>query len=98
MERIEQQVQDTLESIDDVVRPQSNPFLYTRTLQRLRKRQTEGLAGRLMPVVAIALMFFICLNVVSYFKVGAESEPMSTQQPGLNGFATEYSLLEEQGL
>ncbi len=102
MKNIQQLVDETLESLDGVQRVEANPYLYTRIEQRLKNRN-ETLAPdqrKLMPVLAVALVLFISLNVVSYFKVNTNDSATTSAKStsGVDAFANEYNLSEETGL
>lgn len=102
MKKIEQLVDETLSSLDDVQRVEANPFLYTKIEQRLKNGQvTSSIYQRkLMPVLAVALALFITLNMVSYFRLSTNDvAPASAKAAsGIENFANEYNLSEETGL
>jgi len=102
MKNIEQLVNETLNSLDGVERVEANPFLFTRIEQRLnnRYRTSASTKQRLMPVLAVALVLFISLNVFSYFKVNNDnsSATSSKSDNGIETFSNEYNLSEETGL
>jgi hypothetical protein len=101
MNNIEELVGNTLKSLDGVERAAANPFLYTRIKQRMKNRY-EGAPSyqkKLMPVLAIALVFFISLNVVSFYKVNTKDTSAANSSSGsIENFANEYNLSEETGL
>jgi hypothetical protein len=98
---IEKLVEDTLVSLDGIQRAEANPFLYTRIAQKMKNRYEPATYRRkLLPALALALVLFISLNVVSYFRVnttGADSGYKSLGS-GIENFANEYNLSEETGL
>jgi hypothetical protein len=98
MNNIEQRVHETLDSLDGIRRAEANPYLYTRIEQRIRNRYEPSYPGKLMPVLAMALVLFISLNVLSYLKVDTGSTSVKAPGNGIESFATEYYLVEEGGL
>jgi hypothetical protein len=100
MKNIEKLADDTLNSIDDVQRATANPYLYTRIRQRLQNRyKPSSYQKKLMPVLAVALVLFISLNIASYFRVNTNNAtPTSKNGSGIENFANEYNLSEETGL
>lgn len=102
MRNLEQLVDETLQSFNGVERPSSNPYLYTRIRQRMEKRANPvSYQRRLMPVLALALVLFISLNVLSYVRLGsnsATSVSSSGSASGIEGFANEYNLSEKTGI
>jgi hypothetical protein len=95
MKNIEQEVNSTLNSLDDITRATPPPYFNTRLEQRWRNSQERVRYGRMMPVLAAALVLFLILNVLSFFKVGGETES-SDGAGGIVGFATEYNLSESE--
>ncbi len=79
--KIDEQIDQTLNSLDGLQRAQANPFLYQRIRQRLstvhpNNRMTPALAWRL----AVACLLLLGLNVISwarFYKV----EMVSTESP-----------------
>jgi hypothetical protein len=98
MKDIEQLVDETMESLDGVQRAPANPFLHTRIVQKLKSRQGSSYQRKLMPVLAVALVLFISLNVLSYLKVNNEPASPKSTGTGIENFANEYNLSEEGGL
>lgn len=100
MKNIEQLADDTLNSIDGIQRATANPYLYTRIRERLQNRyQPAAYQKKLMPVLAVALVLFISLNIASYFKVNTvKATSTSNNASGIENFANEYNLSEETGL
>ena len=102
MKNIQQLVDETLNSLDAVERAEANPFLYTKIEQRLKNRYepSGSYQRKLMPVLAVALVLFISVNVVSYFKVSTTdvSSTSKSASSGIENFANEYNLSEETGL
>jgi hypothetical protein len=97
---IENKIEDTLKSLDDIQRAVANPYLYTRIEQRLNnKRREASCPGRVMPVLAVALVLFIGLNVACYFRTtsGVTSDSQN-RGASIENFANEYNLSEETGL
>jgi hypothetical protein len=102
MKNIQQLVDETLNSLDGVQRAEANPFLYTKIEQKLKNRYEPSASyqRKLMPVLAVALVLFISLNVVSYFKVSTNDSNATSVKSGneIENFANEYNLSEETGL
>jgi hypothetical protein len=101
MKNIENMIEDTLNSLDGVQRAAANPYLYTRIEQRLKNRyEPASYQRKLMPVLAVALVLFIGLNAVSYFKMNNSNSTSGSNNSGrgIENFANEYNLSEETGL
>lgn len=95
MKKIEQLVDETLNSLDGMQRAAANPFLYTRIEQKIKGRYSMVYHRKLMPVLAVALVLFISLNVLSYFTVADKPATVSNTGSGIENFANEYDLSEE---
>jgi hypothetical protein len=101
MNNIDKLVNDTLNSLEGVQRAEANPYLYTRIEQRMKNRyQHSSYQRKLMPVLAIALVLFISLNLLSYLKVNATDTNQTSVSSGssIESFATEYSLSDDSGI
>jgi len=99
MKNIEQLVNETMESLDGLQRAEANPFLYTRIMQRLKNRSgyQPAYQRKLMPVMAVALVLFISLNILSFYKVNEEPRSDTNAGTGIENFANDYNLSESEG-
>ena len=92
---IQEQVDKTLESLNDIQRAEANPYLFNRIKQRLQREErsvwTHVITFISRPAIAIAaIVLLLMMNASIIFKSDS-----STAQIGLDAeqaFATEYSL------
>ena len=89
-QQIQQEVEKTLNSLDNIQRAESNPFLYTRIKAALQKeeRSAWGKAIGFMarPVVAVATIFLVLLiNFAVFFTTKQQSTEEDQQL-----YASEY--------
>ena len=73
-QQIQQEVEKTLNSLDNIQRAEANPYLFTRIKAALQKEEKSvwGLAISFMgrPVVALATIFLILIiNMAVFFTV-----------------------------
>ena len=95
-EKIEQEIEKTLESIDGIQRAPSNPYLFTRIKARLDKNKnpwerTFSFVSK--PLVALAMLVFVmAINSWAIFgnsdEVVAESNTASVSE-----IANEYNMV-----
>lgn len=94
-QNINEEVQKTLESLDNVQRAQANPYLFTRIRGRLtgEERSFWNLAFRFVsrPVVAVAAILLVILMNVAIILNQPSSTPTPTQEEE-QYFASEYNL------
>jgi hypothetical protein len=95
MKNIDHEVTSTLSSLDGIERAAASPYFYTRLEQKLRNRQESMYYGKLMPVLAVALVLFLIINVLSLFATAGRGSANETGG-GIDGFATEYNLSENE--
>jgi hypothetical protein len=95
MKNIDHEVRSTLSSLDGIERAGAGPYFYTRLEQKLRNRQESVYYGKLMPVLAVALVLFLIINVLSLFGTAGRGNANEAGS-GLDGFATEYNLSENE--
>jgi len=89
-QQIQQEVEKTLNSLDNIQRAEANPYLFTRIKAALQKEEKSvwalaiGFMGR--PVVALATIFLILMiNMAVFFTV--KSQPADEDQ---QLYANEY--------
>ena len=85
--KIEQQVNEAMDSLDGMSRAKSNPFLFTRVEAKLRHsgRSTWDIVTSYIsrPVVALAMLCMVIFSnaVVMYWQSGPEESVTSSDQP-----------------
>jgi hypothetical protein len=96
-DKLKQDIEATLNSLDKISRAEAPPYFYTRLLSRMDKQEVSALSKVLQllskPVIGISvLVLFLVLNVVAIR--GVMSMPKSSQSPAndAQSFATEYNL------
>jgi hypothetical protein len=92
---IQEQVDKTLDSLDNIQRASSNPFLFTRIQARLQKEETSfwsrAFAFINKPTVAFAgVAIAIIINAVVLFE--SRSQSVKNTQDEEQVFASEYNL------
>lgn len=94
---IEQQVEETLRSLDQVERAQANPFLYTRVHAKLsmpHKTIWESITSYISkPVIAMAMLCMVIFTnaAVVYWQSAPDDTMASTDQPQL-ALTEEYHI------
>jgi len=86
---IEQKVDAALNSLDGIQRAEANPYLYTRIRARMEKSQSGPAYSRMMIRLAMVLLVFLCINVITYSTM--QPGKQQTQQ-GIEAFASDYEL------
>lgn len=82
-EKIQQEVEKTLQSLDGLKRAEANPFLFTRIKARMQKEKKNGwemlFSFVSKPVVAMAILVFVmAVNGWSVFSSGPQTEGSMT--------------------
>lgn len=101
-EKIEQEVQKTLESFDQTERLKSNPFFYTQLKNRIdtlsrQKRKTTGWESAWGVLKPALLFLIIALNIFSVaLFLKNRSSNYSNREQLLNIFAKESTLDSDQ--
>lgn len=97
---INQEIQKTMESIDQIQRVEGNPFLYTRLQERLKQ---QGEAKHIttqsrFPVWQLAVVVFLLLiNSTVLFQSGYfdQENTVTSEDLTLDNFADEYALSQD---
>lgn len=99
-DKINREVEQTLQSLDGMARASANPFLYTRIrakMQQVENSRWEKLFSFISrPVVAIALLLLImAINGWVVFSSGSAKENIATEYTGagVSELANEYILV-----
>lgn len=96
---IDQEVQKTMESIDQVQRVEGNPFLYTRLQEKLRQ-EAEGDVVTIrtrFPVWQVAMVgVLLFINGFALMEFGYFDETTETVAMGIDEFADEYALASNE--
>ena len=94
LKNIEEQVQRTLSSLDNIQRATANPFLFTRVTARLHeeKKQWNGFSRILTKplVVAATLVIVLVANFLVYMQTDTPEPVLSSENEQL--FAREYNF------
>ncbi|MFK7772142.1 MAG: hypothetical protein AB8F94_08380 [Saprospiraceae bacterium] len=100
---IDQEVQKTMESIDQIQRVEGNPFLYTRLQEKLRQ-EAEGNVVTIrtrFPILQMAMVVgLLFINGFALTQSGYFGESTETASTSIDQFANEYALIvgEEEEL
>jgi flagellar biosynthesis/type III secretory pathway M-ring protein FliF/YscJ len=93
-EKIQGEIERTLQSIDGVKRAEANPFLYTRIQARMNKKSTgwEGIFSFVSkPAIAIAIVAIV-MAVNGWALWGSNTtEETITESSNASELATEYN-------
>src|SRR6185503_11873435 len=101
-EKIQQEIEDTLNSLNSVKRAQANPFLFTRIKARMtRKRDTWDRTFSFVskPLVALAVLALVmAMNGWSYFgnSTTTPADPLASEYnetASLPDFESEYKVI-----
>ena len=93
-EKIQQEIEETLKSLDGVKRAEANPYLFTRIKARL-EREEKGFWSRSLtflsrPSVAVpAIVLTILINTAIFFEFKSEKVQIPQDE---ETFAREYNL------
>lgn len=96
---IDQEVQKTMESIDQIQRVEGNPFLYTRLQEKLRQEaEGENITIRTrFPVWQVTMMVVLLfINGVALMQSGYLDATTETATNSIDKFAEEYALTESE--
>ena len=95
-QKIEQEIEKTLEQFERAERLPSNPYFYTRVQARLNKRAEKQrwavVPGLLKPVFLVLLLSFNIATAMYFFR--GESTQSAARSDLLSEFAQEYGLEE----
>jgi flagellar biosynthesis/type III secretory pathway M-ring protein FliF/YscJ len=93
-EKIQGEIERTLQSFDGVKKAEANPFLFTRIKARMNKRSTgwEGIFSFVSkPAIAIAIVAIV-MAVNGWALWGSNTnEETITESPNASELATEYN-------
>jgi hypothetical protein len=94
LRNIENKVEKTLNSLDNVTRAKSNPFLYTRIMASLKREERSPWILRFISRPAIALaavLIVILMNSLVFFGSSENTQQTSAVQEDDQIFASEYN-------
>ena len=97
-EKIQQEIERTLQSLDHVKRAEANPFLFTRIKARMNKK-ANGLEGVFSfiskPIIAVAILLLVMAVNGWALWGGSDSEVVITADNGSSAFelANEYNTV-----
>ncbi len=101
---INKQIDDTLNSINDIQRAEMPPFFYTKLQARLQQQNSSNFWENLLsslsvkPAYTVAiLMVFVILNVAAISTLVSDNNlnnniPKSAQEASLQSFVQDYNL------
>lgn len=96
---IDQEVQKTMESIDQIQRVEGNPFLYTRLQEKLRQ-EVEGDVVTIrtrLPIWQFAMIVgLLFINGFALVQSGYFDDTTETATTSIDDFANEYALMENE--
>ena len=93
---LENQVQQTLSSLDNLQQLEANAFLHAKIMNRMANKQalTPITYNKLMVRLAAVLCLFICINGVSFYLLKQKTNTVNTKtnNTGADAFANAYGL------
>jgi hypothetical protein len=92
-EKIQQEIERTLQSLDSVKRAEANAFLFTRIKARMNKKSTgwEGIFSFISkPAIAIAIVAIV-MAVNGWALLGSNSPEEVGEPSNVSELATEYN-------
>ena len=93
-QEIENEVGQTLNSLDSLQQLEANEFLYTKIAQRINNGRTIPLHyNRVMLRLAAVLILFIGINCASYYIIKQRGQATGTKiTTGADAFVNAYNL------
>jgi anti-sigma-K factor RskA len=97
-EKIQQEIEETLNSLNGLKRAEANPFLFTRIKARMNKRtgawdRTFSFVSKPLVVLAV-LVLVMAINGWSYFGNNTPTtDPLVDETVSLPEFENEYKLI-----
>ncbi|MEO8887387.1 MAG: hypothetical protein ABI367_15090 [Mucilaginibacter sp.] len=92
---IENEVQQTLNSVDSLQQLEANAFLHAKIANRMVSKQalTRITYNKLMVRLAAVLCLFICINGISFYVLKQKPNTANTKNyTGADAFANAYGL------
>jgi len=93
-EKIQQEIEQTLQSLENVKRAEANPFLFTRIKARMDKKANGWewvLSFVSRPAIAIAILLLVmAVNGWALWGSGSD-ETITTDNGGISELANEYN-------
>jgi hypothetical protein len=92
---LEDKVQQTLNSLNNLQQLEANEFLHAKILNRMANKQASPSMAynKLMVRLVAVLCLFICVNGISFFVLKQKSNTVNTKNyTGADAFANAYGL------
>ena len=96
-EKIEQEIEQTLQSLDGAKRAEANPFLFTRIQARMDKKangweRTFSFISK--PAIALAIVVLVmAVNGWALWDGSGTSESPTADNPNVSELANEYNVV-----
>lgn len=94
-EHIQQKVEKTLQSLDEIKRAEANPFLFTRIIARVQQEQSgwERITSFISrPAIALAMLILVmAVNALVVFNSGTETTA-ETESMAVSSIIDEYNM------
>lgn len=97
-EKIQQEIEQTLQCLDGVKRAESNPFLFTRIQARMNKK-ANGWEERTFsfiskPAIAVAIVVLVmAVNGWALWGSSGTSQNLTADKGNVSELATEYNVV-----
>ena len=93
-QELERQVEQTLNSLDNLQQLEANEFLHAKIINRMANKQALNPSyNKLMVRLAAVLCLFICVNGISFFVLKQKANTVNTKNyTGADAFAKAYGL------
>ena len=97
-EKIQQEIEQTLQCLDGVKRAESNPFLFTRIQARMNKRSSRWEERTFSfiskPAIAIAIVVLVmAVNGWALWGGTGSNENLTADNANVSEFANEYNVV-----
>jgi len=94
-EKINQEVEATLSSLDKLDRVEASPFLFTGIIQKMEKAPKQSFLSVQMIVPAMMVTLLLVINVFTIYRVINE-EAIQNRAAYIEELAEEYALNENE--
>lgn len=97
-EKIEREINKTLEQFEKAERLPANPFFFTRVQQRINERSSKhpAIYGFLKPALVTGLLAVNILTFVWYFTVSNANDTTSSRQELIEMLSDDLNLNHDQ--
>jgi hypothetical protein len=96
-EKIQQEIEQTLQCLDGAKRAEANPFLFTRIKARMDRKANvweRSFSFISKPAIAVAIVVMVmAVNGWALWDNSGTIEPITTADPNVSELANEYNVV-----